>query len=176
MKIETYIKKICDSFVLADEAIYKMIDFVMQSGKMTNFDILNRLLRAYEKNDKGFKKAGAILDDDKEFYQLFKAVFCVDFAANNNFKATEKFAYFFDKFVKYEAGIITEDGRIGYQQFGAERSFVVGLPIYDMENNRLGVLSYVCDEKGWYWWQILGYKGKRLKIKTHWQILKEKEQ
>ena len=69
-----------------------------------------------------------------------------------------------------------DDGKIGNQQLGAERTFFVGLPIYDLENNKLGVLSYVYDEDDdCYWWKILGYKGERQPIKTYWQMLKDKE-
>ena len=95
--------------------------------------------------------------------------------ADNNFEAVKNYPHLFDKDIKLYAGVILEDGRIDKQQVGAERTFFVGLPIYDLSNNKLGVLSYVYDENDkYYWWKILGYKGKRQEIKTHWQVLKSR--
>ena len=83
----------------------------------------------------------------------------------------------FDEYLECDAGIVLEDGRIDRYKMGALRTFFVGLPIYDLENNKIGVLSYVYDdENDWYWWKILNYKGKRQEIRTYWQVLKSQSE
>ena len=82
-----------------------------------------------------------------------------------------------DQYLECDAGIVLEDGCIDRYKMGALRTFFVGLPIYDLENNKLGSLSYVYDdENDWYWWKILGYKGERQPIKTYWQMLKSQSE
>ena len=175
MKLEKHIERLAKKVCFIDDLLYEVLDFVMKSDKIkSTHNLLKEIIERYEKNDKDFKNVGAIIFNDKRVFHALKAKFTADFTTNNNFQAVEKYAHFFDDVLHLSAGIVCEDGRIGFQKYGAETTFCVGLPIYDLENNKIGVLSYVCDEKGWYWWQILGYKGKRQKIKTHWQVLKEK--
>lgn len=90
-----------------------------------------------------------------------------------NFSAVKDSPHLFDNYTKYFAGWVLENGKINNQEKGAESTFFVGLPIYDYNYCHLGVLSYVCDQNGHYWWKILGYYGKEQRIKTYWQVVKE---
>lgn len=82
----------------------------------------------------------------------------------------------------YRAGEICEDGDITNQQFGAEETFAIGMPVYDKEGNELGRLSIGLLENLNYSmpedvnlkipvfaWRVDGYKGKRQSIKTFYQ-------
>lgn len=178
MKIEKHFERLCKKAVFADDVLLALIDYIMKNENnhyMRSYNLLEEILKQYHKNDKGFKKSRYMfLDDDKELYRDLRAK-CA-FYCGIDFIDVKNHSYMFDKYLKCDAGIVLEDGCIGNYKLGASRTFFVGLPIYDLENNKLGVLSYVYDdENDWYWWKILGYKGKRQEIKTHWQVLKDKE-
>ena len=108
-----------------------------------------------------FSRYPNLFMDLKEYYENF----CT-------FEHVKDSPHLFDKHLHYNAGEVTENGRIGFYQQGARDTFFVGLPIYDLQNNKIGNLSYVFED-GWYWWQIVGYKGMVKDIKTYWQVLKE---
>lgn len=87
----------------------------------------------------------------------------------------------YDDLLQYYAGVICEDGDITYQQAGAEETFSIGMPVYDMNNQEIGRLSvglfdnlnYLADldiKIPVYTWRVVGYKGKRQKIKTFYQV------
>ena len=108
-----------------------------------------------------FGKYPNLFMDLKEYYQNF----CT-------FEHVKDSPHLFDKSLHYGAGKVLKNGRIGFYMQGARDTFFVGLPIYDLQNNKVGNLSYVFED-GWYWWQIVGYKGMVQDIKTYWQVLKE---
>lgn len=177
MRLEKHFEKLCKKVTFADDVLLALIDYIMKNENnhyMRSYNLLEEILRQYHKNDKGFKDTGVIHlndDDDRELYTALKARFAI--YNYNNFEAVKNYPHLFDKDSKLYAGVILEDGRIDKQQMGVERTFFIGLPIYDLENNKLGVLSYIYDdENDWYYWKILGYKGKRQEIKTYWQVLK----
>lgn len=86
------------------------------------------------------------------------------------------------KTLGYRAGEICEDGDITNQQQGAEDTFAIGMPVYDMQGNELGKLSiglfrslnYDTPDTSVsipvYTWRVDGYKGARQSIKTFYQI------
>lgn len=92
------------------------------------------------------------------------------------------------EFVNYNAGLITNDGTIAFNQIAAEETFSVGMPIYSAKTGeyigRLSAGNYshldielrdgldnpIPATK----WFVEGYKGERKYIKTYWQMLKEK--
>ena len=177
MKLEKHFERLCKKVTFADDILLALIDYIMKNENnhdMRSGNLLKEILRRYHKNDKGFKNTGTIIlnDNERELFKALKSRFVVDASLNNNFSAVKDYPHLFDKYLEYNAGVILENGRISNQQAGAEASFFVGMPIYDLENNKLGILSSVCDEDGWYFWQILNYKGKRQEIKTYWQVLK----
>lgn len=174
MKLEKHFERLCKKVTFADDILLKFIDYIMineNNHSIRSYNLLEEILKQYHKNDKGFKKTRYMfLDDNKELFRDLRAK-CA-FYGGIDFVDVKNYPYMFDEYLKCDAGMISENGRIVYHKLGAERTFFVGLPIYDLENNKLGVLSYICDDEGWYWWEILGYKGKRQEIKTYWQVLK----
>ena len=87
--------------------------------------------------------------------------------------------------LSYKAGYIDEDGCICNAQKGAEDTFCVGMPIYDLNNNLIGNLSIGLfdglnysdrdlngNEIPVYFWEVKGYKGKPQNIKTYYQLIK----
>lgn len=108
-----------------------------------------------------FGKYPNLFMDLKEYYINF----CT-------FEHVKDSPHLFDKSLHYNAGKVMKKGRIGFYMQGARDTFFVGLPIYDLQNDKIGNLSYVFED-GWYWWQIVGYKGVVQDIKTYWQVLKE---
>lgn len=183
MKLEKHFERLCKKAVYADDVLLALIDYIMTNTNVNgrylrDSNLLESILRQYHKNDRGFKNTGTIIlnDNERELFKALKSRFVVDASLNNNFYAVKDYPHLFDDYLKYHAGVVFDDGKIGNQQAGAERTFFVGMPVYDLENNKLGVLSYIYDENDeCYWWKILGYKGKRQEIKTHWQMLKDKE-
>ena len=181
MKLEKHFERLLKKFWYADDVLLALIDYIMlnvNKNDLRDDNLLESILRQYHKNDKGFKNTGVILsdDDDKELFKALKAKFMFNIDLDKNFEAVKNYPHEFDKYLKYYAGVVFDDGKIGNQQLGAERTFFVGMPVYDLENNKIGVLSYVYDETDeCYWWKILGYKGESQKIKTYWQVLKDKE-
>lgn len=178
MKLEKHFERLCKKATFADDILLKFIDYIMineNNHYIRSYNLLEEILKQYHKNDKGFKKTRYMfLDDNKELFRDLRAK-CA-FYGSIDFIDVKNYPYMFDEYIKCNAGIVLEDGRIDRQTLGAGRTFFVGLPIYDLENNKLGVLSYVYDnENDWYWWKILGYKGERQQIKTYWQVLKEGE-
>lgn len=111
-----------------------------------------------------FGKYPNLFMDLKEYYENF----CT-------FEHVKDSPHLFDNILHYDAGKVLENGKIVSYQNGASNTFFVGLPVYDLQNNKIGYLSYVFTgvEDGWYRWQILGYKGLIQDIKTYWQVLKE---
>ena len=181
MKLEKHFERLCKKAVFADDILLALIDYIMineNNHYIRSYNLLEEILRRYHKNDKGFNNTRTIIlnDDERELFKALKSRFVVDASLDNNFYAVKNYPHLFDDYLKYYAGVVFDDGKIGNQQLGAERTFFVGMPIYDLENNKLGVLSYVYDEDDKsYWWKILGYKGESQKIKTYWQVLKERE-
>lgn len=185
MKLEKHFERLCKKAMYADDVLLALIDYIMTNTNtnvngryLRDSNLLESILRQYHKNDKGFKNTRTIIlnDDERELFKALKSRFVVDASLDNNFYAVKDYPHLFDDYLKYYAGVVFDDGKIGNQQAGAERTFFVGMPIYDLENNKLGVLSYVYDEDDKsYWWKILGYKGESQKIKTYWQVLKDKE-
>lgn len=92
-------------------------------------------------------------------------------------------------FVSYDAGMITREGIIAFNEIGAETTFSVGMPIYSAKTGeyigRLSAGSY--DHLNTVWhdalgnqipvtkWFVEGYNGKRQCIKTYWQIVTERQ-
>ena len=181
MKLEKHFERLIKKEVYADDVLLPLIDYIMLNVNkydLRDYNLLESILRQYHKNDKGFKNTGPIIlnDNERELFKALKSRFVVDASLDNNFYAVKDYPHLFDGYLKYYSGVVFDDGKIGNQQAGAERTFFVGMPVYDLENNKLGVLSYVYDENDKsYWWKILGYKGERQQIKTHWQVLKDKE-
>ena len=174
MKLEKHFERLCKKAVFADDVLLKLIDYVMineNNHPIRSYNLLEDILRQYHKNDNGFRKSKFIfLKDDRELYRNLKAL-CATYV-NSNFEDVRYHSYLFDNYLKYSSSIL-KDGRINIKQVGVEKTFFVGLPIYDLNNNKLGVLSHVYDDENrGYCWKILGYKGKRQKIKTYWQVLK----
>jgi hypothetical protein len=94
------------------------------------------------------------------------------------------FVYEYDKkytdSLQYSAGEICENGDITNQKAGAEETFSIGMPVYDMDNNEIGKLSMCLFDNLNYsldldikipveTWRVIGYKGKRQNIKTFYQ-------
>ena len=181
MKLEKHFEKLIIKAGYADDVLLALIDYIMTNVNkpyIRSYNLLEAILRQYHKNDKGFKNTGTIIlnDNERELFKALKSRFVVDASLGNNFYAVKDYPHLFDDYLKYYPGVVFDDGKIGNQQAGAERTFFVGMPVYDLENNKIGVLSYVYDENDkCYWWKILSYKGKRQQIKTHWQVLKDKE-
>ena len=181
MRLEKYFERLIKKEVYADDVLLALIDYIMKNENnhyIRSYNLLAEILRQYHKNDKGFKNTGLIIlnDNERELFKALKSRFTVYASLDNNFSAVKDYPHLFDDYLKYYTGVVFDDGKIGNQQAGAERTFFVGLPIYDLENNKIGVLSYVYDENDeCYWWKILGYKGERQEIKTYWQVLKESE-
>lgn len=178
MKLEKHFERLCDKVTFADDILFELLDFIMANNKkyyIREDNLLKAILKRYYKNDKGFKNTGPIfLDDNKELFNGLKSLLSI-YSSLKDFSGIKDYPHLFDRYLKCDTGMISEDGRIVYHRLGAEQTFFVGLPIYDLSNNELGVLSYICDDEGWYWWKILGYKGKKQEIKTYWQVLKEGE-
>lgn len=184
MKLEKHFERLIKKAVYADDVLLALIDYIMTNTNVNgrylrDSNLLQSILRQYHKNDKGFKNTGTIIlnRDERELFKALKSRFVVDASLDNNFFAVKDYPHLFDDYLKYYSGVVFDDGKIGNQQVGAERTFFVGMPVYDLENNKLGVLSYVYDEtyektNEVYWWKILGYKGERQPIKTYWQMLK----
>lgn len=178
MKLEKHFERLCDKVTFADSILLEFIDFIMINKKDScrSYNLLKAILERYYKNDKGFKNTGPIfLDDNTELFNDLRALLSIR-SSPNTFEVVKDYPHLFDEFLKCDAGILSEDGRIIYYKLGAEATFFVGMPVYDLSNNKLGILSYICDDEGWYWWKILDYKGKRQEIKTYWQVLKEREE
>ena len=180
MKLEKHIERLLKKAVYADDVLLALIDYIMLNVNkydLRDYNLLESILRQYHKNDKGFKNTGPIIlnDNERELYQALKAKCGI--YSSISFEGIKNYSYMLDQYLECDAGIVLEDGCIDRYKMGALRTFFVGLPIYDLENNKLGVLSYVYDdENDWYWWKILGYKGKRQEIKTHWQVLKSQSE
>ena len=180
MKLEKHFERLCKKVTFVDDILLKLIDYIMKNVSrydLRDYNLLESVLRQYHKNDKGFKNTGPIVlnDNERELYQALKAKCGI--YSSISFKDIKNYSYMFDQYLECDAGIVLEDGCIDRYKMGALRTFFVGLPIYDLENNKIGVLSYVYDdENDWYWWKILNYKGKRQKIKTHWQMLKSQSE
>lgn len=178
MKLEKHFERLCSKVTFVDPILLEFIDFIMINKKDScrSYNLLKAILERYYKNDKGFKNTGPIfLGDNTELFNDLRALLSIR-SSPNDFEVVKDYPHLFDEFLKCDAGMLSEDGRIIYHKLGAESTFFVGLPIYDLENNKLGALSYVYDnENDWYWWKILGYKGERQQIKTYWQVLKEGE-
>lgn len=174
MKLDKYIERLC-SKDYSEDVLLKLLDYIM-INKDYSTHLLEKILKQYYKNDKDFKKSGYILLDgsNEELYRALKARMTIFASMDNNFDAVKNYSYLFDECLQYDAGYIDEDGCIYGYKFGCAPSLLVGLPIYDLSNNKLGVLSYISDKYG-YWWKILDYKGKEQRIKTYWQLLKEQE-
>ena len=181
MKLEKHFERLVKKEVYADDVLLALIDYIMLNVNkydLRDYNLLESILRQYHKNDKGFKNTGTIIlnDNERELFKALKSRFVVDASLNNNFDGVKDYPHLFDDYLKYYPGVVFDDGKICNQQAGAERTFFVGMPVYDLENNKLGFLSYVYDESDeCYWWKILGYKGERQEIKTYWQMLKDKE-
>ena len=181
MRLEKHFERLIKKEVYADDVLLTLIDYIMKNENnhyIRSYNLLAEILRQYHKNDKGFKNTGTIIlnDNERELFKALKSRFVVAASLDNNFSAVKDYPHLFDDYLKYYTGVVFDDGKIGNQQAGAERTFFVGLPIYDLENNKLGFLSYVYDENDeCYWWKILNYKGKRQEVKTYWQVLKDKE-
>ena len=177
MKLEKHFERLLKKAVYADDVLLALIDYIMLNVNkydLRDSNLLESILRQYHKNDKGFKNTGPIIlnDNERELYQALKAKCGI--YSSINFIGIKDYSYMLDQYLECDAGIVLEDGCIDRYKMGALRTFFVGLPIYDLENNELGRLSYVYDDvNDWYWWKILNYKGKRREIKTHWQVLKE---
>jgi hypothetical protein len=85
----------------------------------------------------------------------------------------------YSELLKYFAGEICENGEITNQQKGAEETFSVGMPVYDIDGKELGRLSIGLFSNLNYHtegiiipvetWKVDNYKGKRQKIKTFYQ-------
>ena len=180
MKLEKHFERLLKKAGYADDVLLTLIDYIMKNVSrydLRDYNLLESILRQYHKNDKGFKNTGPIVlnDNERELYQALKAKCGI--YSSISFENIKNHSYMFDEYLKCDAGIVLEDGCIDRYKMGALRTFFVGLPIYDLENNKIGVLSYVYDdENDWYWWKILNYKGKRQKIKTHWQMLKSQSE
>ena len=180
MKLEKHFERLVKKEVYADDVLLALIDYIMLNVNkydLRDYNLLESILRQYHKNDKGFKNTGPIIlnDNERELYQALKAKCGI--YSSISFEGIKNHSYMLDHDLECDAGIVIEDGCIDRYKMGALRTFFVGLPIYDLENNKLGVLSYVYDdENDWYWWKILNYKGKRQGIKTHWQVLKSQSE
>lgn len=86
-----------------------------------------------------------------------------------------------EKTLSYKAGEICEEGDITNQQAGAEETFAIGMPIYDVNGNEIGKLGIRLFENlnyhtpdfnikiPVYFWFVENYKGKRQTIKTYYQ-------
>lgn len=91
----------------------------------------------------------------------------------------------------YDAGVVIEDNGefiIGYEQKGAEETFSIGQPIYDIEGNIMGwlgiglydALDYATDKNvriPCEYWKIClptEYCKRGKKVYTHWQTVKLK--
>ena len=179
MKLEKHFERLIKKEFYADDVLLALLDYIMLNVNkyhLRDYNLLKSILRQYHKNDKGFKNTGPIIlnDNERELYQALKAKCGI--YSSISFEGIKNYSYMLDKYLKCDAGIVLENGCIDRYEMGALTTFFVGLPIYDLENNKLGVLSYVYDdENDWYWWKILNYKGKRQEIKTYWQVLKESE-
>ena len=182
MRLEKHFERLIKKEVYADDVLLALIDYIMKNENnhyMRSYNLLAEILRQYHKNDKGFKNTGTIIlnDNERELFKALKSRFTVYASLDNNFSAVKDYPHLFDDYLKYYTGVVFDDGRIGNQQAGAETTFFVGMPVYDLENNKLGFLSYVYDESDeCYWWKILGYKGERQEIKTYWQMLKSQSE
>lgn len=180
MKLEKHFERLIKKEVYADDVLLALIDYIMinvNKYDLRDYNLLESILRQYHKNDKGFKNTGPIIlnDGERELYQALRAKCGI--YSSISFEGIKNYSYMLDQYLECDAGIVLEDGRIDRYKMGALRTFFVGLPIYDLENNKLGRLSYVYDdENDWYWWKILGYKGKRQEIKTYWQMLKSQSE
>ena len=179
MKLEKHFERLIKKEFYADDVLLALLDYIMLNVNkydLRDYNLLESILRQYHKNDKGFKNTGPIIlnDNERELYQALKAKCGI--YSSISFEDI-KYSDMFDTYLECDAGIVLEDGCIDGYKMGALRTFFVGLPIYDLENNKIGVLSYVYDdENDWYWWKILNYKGKRQEIKTHWQVLKSQSE
>ena len=180
MRLEKHFERLLKKAGYADDVLLALIDYIMKNENnhyMRSYNLLEEILKQYHKNDKGFKNTGHIVlnDNERELYQALEAKCGI--YSSIDFIDVKNHSYMFDEYLECDAGIVLEDGRIDRYKMGALRTFFVGLPIYDLENNKIGVLSYVYDdENDWYWWKILNYKGKSQKIKTHWQTLKSQSE
>ena len=180
MKLEKHFERLLKKAVYADDVLLALIDYIMLNVNkydLRDYNLLESILRQYHKNDKGFKNTGPIIlnDNERELYQALKAKCGI--YSSINFIGIKDYSYMLDQYLECDAGIVLEDGCIDRYKMGALRTFFVGLPIYDLENNKLGFLSYVYDENDKsYWWKILGYKGGRQPIKTYWQMLKSQSE
>lgn len=176
MKLEKHFERLCKKVTFADDILFALIDYIMineNNHYIRSYNLLEDILKQYHKHDKGFQKTRYMfLDDNKELFRDLRAK-CA-FYGGIDFIDVKNYPYMFDKYLECDAGIVLENGCIDQYKMGATRTFFVGLPIYDLENNKIGNLSYVYDDQNnCYWWKILDYKGERRLIKTHWQILKE---
>ena len=180
MKLEKHFERLIKKEFYADDVLLALLDYIMLNVNkyhLRDYNLLKSILRQYHKNDKGFKNTGPIIlnDNERELYQALKAKCGI--YSSISFEGIKNYSYMLDKYLKCDAGIVLENGCIDRYKMGALRTFFVGLPIYDLENNKIGVLSYVYDdENDWYWWKILNYKGKRQEIKTYWQVLKSQSE
>lgn len=180
MRLEKHFERLIKKEFYADDVLLALIDYIMLNVNkydLRDYNLLESILRQYHKNDKGFRNTGPIIlnDNERELYQALKAKCGI--YSSISFEGIKNYSYMLDQYLECDAGIVLEDGCIDRYKMGALRTFFVGLPIYDLENNELGRLSYVYDDvNDWYWWKILGYKGKRQEIKTYWQMLKSQSE
>lgn len=173
MKLEKHIERLCSKYYSKD-ALLALLDYTME-GEENHYSLLHDIIKRYYENDKDFKNTSLIFMDSesREIFKALKGVMSVYASVGNNFSAVKDYPHLFDRDLKYYSGWVLESGRIAHEQTGAQATFFVGLPIYNYDYQRLGVLSYVCDDDGYYLWKILGYKGKQQRVKTYWQALKE---
>lgn len=173
MKLEKHIERLCSKYCSKD-ALLALLDYTME-GEENHYSLLEDIIKRYYRNDKDFKNSSPLLVDsrDTEIFNALKGNMSVYASVRNNFSEVKDYPHLFDRHLKYHSGWVLENGRIAHEQIGVQATFFVGLPIYNYDYQRLGVLSYVCDDDGYYLWKILGYKGKQQRVKTYWQALKE---
>ena len=152
MKLEKYFERLCKKVGYADNVLLALIDYIMineNNHDIRSYNLLEEILKQYHKNDKGFKNTGHIVlnNNERELFKALKSRFVVDASLDNNFHAVKDYPHLFDDYLKYYPGVVFDDGKISNQQAGAERTFFVGMPVYDLENNKIGVLSYVYDDE-----------------------------